>query len=43
VGEQTRAGIFPSRSAAIHAAISLLRDRRYIDSYAAACLPSPVL
>ena len=36
VDEETRAGRFETRSAAIHAAIRLLRDRRYVDSYAAA-------
>ena len=36
VDEQARVGLFESRSAAIHAAIRLLRDRQHVDSYAAA-------
>ena len=36
VDAQTKAGVFPSRSAVFHAAIGLLRDRQYVDSYAAA-------
>ena len=36
VDEQTGAGAFVSRSAAVQAAIRLLRDRTYTDSYAAA-------
>ncbi len=36
VDEQTDAGLFASRSAAVQAAIRLLRDRTYVDSYAAA-------
>ncbi|CAN5230699.1 hypothetical protein BH09ACT1_BH09ACT1_06310 [soil metagenome] len=36
VDEQTHAGVFPSRSAVVHAAIALLRDRQHVDSYAAA-------
>jgi Arc/MetJ-type ribon-helix-helix transcriptional regulator len=36
VDAQTKAGVFPSRSAAFHAALVLLRDRQYVDSYAAA-------
>lgn len=36
VNAQTQAGVFPTRSAVVHAAIRLLRDRQYIDSYAAA-------
>jgi putative addiction module CopG family antidote len=36
VDEQATAGLFASRSATIHAAIRLLRDRGYQDSYAIA-------
>lgn len=36
VDAQTREGAFPSRSAAVQAAIRLMRDRTYLDSYAAA-------
>jgi putative addiction module CopG family antidote len=36
VDEQARTGVFESRSAAIHGAIRLLRDRQHVDSYAAA-------
>ncbi len=36
VDKQTQAGTFKSRSAAVQAAIRLLRDRQYVDSYAAA-------
>jgi putative addiction module CopG family antidote len=36
VDAETEAGRFDSRSAVVHAAIRLLRDRRHIDSYAAA-------
>ena len=36
VDSQTSAGLFASRSAALHAAIRLLRDHHYADSYAAA-------
>jgi putative addiction module CopG family antidote len=36
VDEQASHGRYGSRSAAIHAAIRLLRDREYHDSYAAA-------
>ena len=36
VDAQTKAGRFESRSAAVQAAIRLLRDRQYLDSYAAA-------
>lgn len=36
VDEQTDSGIYASRSAAVQAAISLLRDRPHTDSYAAA-------
>lgn len=36
VDEQTRRGLFPSRSAAVHAAIRMMRDREYSDSYAEA-------
>ncbi|MFM9878046.1 MAG: type II toxin-antitoxin system ParD family antitoxin [Rhodoglobus sp.] len=36
VDEQTQAGIFSSRSAALQAGIRLLRERQYTDSYAAA-------
>lgn len=36
VDEQTDSGLFASRSAAVQAAIRLLRDRTYTDSYAAA-------
>lgn len=36
VDEQTENGRFDSRSAVVHAAIRLLRDRQHVDSYAAA-------
>jgi Arc/MetJ-type ribon-helix-helix transcriptional regulator len=36
VDEQARLGRFPSRSAAVQAAIRLMRDREYADSYAEA-------
>ena len=36
VDEQTQEGSFSSRSAAVQAGIRLLRERQYIDSYAAA-------
>jgi putative addiction module CopG family antidote len=36
IDEQTGSGAFASRSAAVHAAIRLLRDRAHVDSYAAA-------
>jgi len=36
VDAQAREGLFPSRSAAVQAAIRLMRDRAYLDSYAAA-------
>ncbi len=36
VDAQTDSGLFASRSAAVQAAIRLLRDRTYTDSYAAA-------
>ncbi len=36
IDEQTRVGRYPTRSAALRAAIGLLRDREYTDSYAAA-------
>lgn len=32
----THAGEYESRSAVVHAAIRLLRDRKHVDSYAAA-------
>lgn len=36
VDEQTRRGIYPSRSAAVHAAVRALRDRETLDAYAEA-------
>ena len=36
VDAQTAAGVFPTRSAAVHAALRLLRDREHVDSYARA-------
>jgi len=36
VDSQTRAGRYPTRSAAVQAAIRIMRDREHVDSYAAA-------
>lgn len=36
VDAATKAGEYESRSAVVHAAIRLLRDRKHVDSYAAA-------
>lgn len=36
VDKQTERGLFKSRSATIQAAVRLLREREYVDSYAAA-------
>jgi antitoxin MazE9 len=36
VDKETGEGRYDSRSAVVHAAIRLLRDRQYLDSYAAA-------
>ncbi len=36
VDAQTSTGLFASRSAVLHAAVRLLKDRHYADSYAAA-------